>query len=458
MRIDKVQNTYTQPNFKAGKVRVFSDFDKTFLPSSHNNFARNYDIKFVNNIRENFKNFKEFLNNTKDGLKFTITTGRTFGEFMTMAEISRERKFGMPLPDTLIVKNGSDEHIRVNTDEDFYNGGEFPFKYEVTNKEKEAKIKEISGWDGEKVKKIIYDVLKSYNFRIVEADSENSVKDYGARSMFSEGKIPYEVGRVFYGTDKADWSVGIRRDGNLKMFLTFPPDMYTIEERNNAFNDMQKKINEDLKKEGIKIAPDIEKHFRVNDRPCISYMPMISTSKNQQLTKLYDTKEAFQEAKKNNDLVIVAGDGSNDFEMLNPGYYLKDYFTEDMYKRHGKRKLEYAAEYPEDLVKLLEKDSEIADIYMKMPFRGIVVRQHDGENKLHELEPLSKGKYQKIIIVDEGELQSGIKQSIKSYCEQNPKYNEKLNSDLKKQIGSETSKDPKNTQTDNGDNDDEGVP
>ena len=111
MRIDKVQNTYTQPNFKAGKVRVFSDFDKTFLPSSHNNFARNYDIKFVNNIRENFKNFKEFLNNTKDGLKFTITTGRTFGEFMTMAEISRERKFGMPLPDTLIVKNGSDEHI-----------------------------------------------------------------------------------------------------------------------------------------------------------------------------------------------------------------------------------------------------------------------------------------------------------------------------------------------------------
>ena len=146
MRIDKVQNTYTQPNFKAGKVRVFSDFDKTFLPSSHKNFAKNYDIKFVNNIRENFKNFKEFLNNTKDGLKFTITTGRTFGEFMTMAEISRERKFGMPLPDTLIVKNGSDEHIRVGTDEDFYNGGEFPFKYEVTNKEKEAKIKEISGW------------------------------------------------------------------------------------------------------------------------------------------------------------------------------------------------------------------------------------------------------------------------------------------------------------------------
>ena len=127
---------------------------------------------------ENFKSYKEFLNNTREGLKFTITTGRTFGEFLTMAEVARERKFGMPLPDTLIVKNGSDEHIRTGTDEDFYNGGEFPFKYEVTNKEKEAKIKEISGWDGAKVKKIIYDALKPYNFRIVEADSEHGADDY----------------------------------------------------------------------------------------------------------------------------------------------------------------------------------------------------------------------------------------------------------------------------------------
>ena len=134
MRIEKIQNYYDRPSFKAGKVRVFSDFDKTFLPSSHKNFVKNYDSEFVNALRKNFKSFKEFLNNTRDGLKFTITTGRTFGEFITMAEVARERKFGMPLPDTLIVKNGSDEHIRTGTDEDFYNGGEFPFKYEVTNK------------------------------------------------------------------------------------------------------------------------------------------------------------------------------------------------------------------------------------------------------------------------------------------------------------------------------------
>ena len=240
----KIQNSYNRPSFKAGKVRVFSDFDKTFLRSSHKDFVKNYDSEFVNALRENFKSFKEFLNNTREGLKFTITTGRTFGEFLTMAEVARERKFGMPLPDTLIVKNGSDEHIRTGTDEDFYNGGEFPFKYEVTNKEKEAKIKEISGWDGPKFKKIVEDVLKSYNFRIVEADSENSVSDYGSRSMFSQGKIPYEVGKLFYGTDKADWSIGMRKDGNLKMFFTIPADMFDVDERRNVYNDMQTKISE----------------------------------------------------------------------------------------------------------------------------------------------------------------------------------------------------------------------
>ena len=60
MRIEKIQNSYNKPNFKAGKVRVFSDFDKTFLRSSHKDFVKNYDREFVNAIRENFKSFKEF--------------------------------------------------------------------------------------------------------------------------------------------------------------------------------------------------------------------------------------------------------------------------------------------------------------------------------------------------------------------------------------------------------------
>ena len=440
MKIDKIQTTAHYPQFKAGKVRVFSDFDKTFLPSSHGNFVHNYDERFVNAIRKNFKSFKEFLDNTRQGLKFTITTGRTFGEFQTMAEVSRERKFGMPLPDTLIVKNGSDEHIRVGTDEDFYNGGEFPFKYEVTNKEKEDQIKKISGWDGAKVKQILKDVFNSYNLRIVEADSEHSVGDYGSRSLFSEGKLPYEVGKVFYGTDKADWSVGIRRDGNLKVFFALPADMLEVDERREAYLDIQAKIIQRFNEEGIKHSLSNKDSDNVHGRPCIAYTPDVGEQNQcEELTKLYDTREAVKEAVKNNDLVIVAGDSSNDAEMLNPGLYLQDYLTEEILNRHGNIQLLYDLVNPKDLIKVLDKDPELAEIFIKMPFRGVIVRQNDGENKLKALEPFTKGKYQKIVIVDEGELQSGIKQSIKMYCEQNPKYKEKLSSDLNKQIDPDSS-------------------
>ena len=298
-----------------------------------------------------------------------------------MAEVARERKFGMPLPDTLIVKNGSDEHIRTGSDEDFYNGGEFPFKYEVTNKEKEAKIKEISGWDGAKVKKIIYDTLKPYNFRIVEADSEHGADDYGSRSMFSQGKIPYEVGKVFYGTDKADWSVGIRRDGNLKTFLTFPADMFEVEERNKAFSDIQIRIQEGFEKEGVQIATGALDTHLLHGRPCLSYVPEIpKKTDNHKLTKYYDTHDAFQEAKKNNDLVVVAGDSSNDLEMLNPAYYLDEALIEKMIKKYGNGCFRGALNAPAILVKILEKEPELAEAFMKMPFRGVIVRQNGGEN------------------------------------------------------------------------------
>lgn len=431
MNIQKVQSSNSYSTFKAGKVRVFSDFDKTFLPARHKDFVHNYDERFVNGIRKYFKNFSEFLNQTKDGLRFSITTGRTFGEFLTMAEVARERKFGMPLPDTLIVKNGSDEHTRVGTDDDFYNGGNFPFKYEVTNKEKEKKIRQISGWDGSKVKQILKDIFKSYNFRIVEADSENSVNDYGSRSLFSQGKLPYEVGKVFKGTDKADWSVGLRNDGNLKVFYTLPVDMFDVEERQKAYNDIQSKIFENFSAEGIKVT-SIDKTNFIHGRLCQDYVPQLNY--NQGLTKLYDTREAVKAATKNNDLVIVAGDSSNDADMLNPGLYLQDYLTEDILKRHGNLKLLYKLNNPNSLLEVLDNDPELAEIFIKMPLRAVIVRQHSGENKLDNLEPFASGKYQKIVVVNEGKLQQGIKDSIKQYGEQNPKYKEKLNSDLKKQI------------------------
>ena len=435
MKIDSIK-TYQTPNFKAGKVRVFSDFDKTFMPASHGDFARNYDSDFVNFIRENFKQFKDFLGRTRDGLKFTITTGRTFGEFQTMAEISRERKFGMPLPDTLIAKNGSDEYIRIGTDEEFYNGGKYPFSYDVTNKDKEEKIKKLTGWDGNKIKQCLIDIFKSYNLRIVEADSEHGVGDYGYRSLFSAGKLPYEVGKVFVDPDKADWSVGFRKDGNLKLYVLKPADEWTVPERANAFRNMEKNFRHILKERGVKYVYGSADGHLVNGRMPLSFTPEIANPNggSRELTKAYDTSEAIKDAIKNNDLVIAAGDSSNDLEMVNPFSHLFNSLPEEIRIKYKDTWRAFWCPAPNVAIKILDKNPDLAKAYHDMPFVGIIVKRKDNEDKLSSLFPLAEGKYKKIVIVEEGELQKGIKEAIKLYSEQNPKYAEKLSQDLKNEI------------------------
>lgn len=436
MKIDSIKQQYSMPNFRAGKVRVFSDFDKTFSPASHSNFARQMDKRFVDAIRENFKSFKDFLANTKDGLKFTITTGRTFGEFQKMAEIARERKFGMPLPDTLIVKNGSDEHIRTGSDEAFYNGGEFPFKYDVTNKEKEENIKKLTGWDGKKIRDMLIKLFESYNLRIVEADSEHSVGDYGSRSLFSQGKLPYEVGKEFIAPEKADWSVGLRRDGNLKIYALKPYDEYDVEERKLAFKDISQKLESQMNKEGIKWTHRDDDDGVVHGRKPMGYCPYIidKFGRHRDLTKVYDVNEAVKEAIKNNDLVIAAGDSSNDKVMLDPTRFFLENLPEELKAKYPDEKAVHLYFEGKSALRFINKHPDLAEAYRKTPFVGVIVRQNDGENKLSSLEEFAKGENKKIIIVNEGELQKGIKEAVKLYCKQNPEYAKKLNPDLKKEI------------------------
>jgi len=444
MNINRIQSFNQQKSFKAGKVRVFSDFDRTFLPASHKQFVKNSDKELMTMVFNKFKSFKDLLNNTRDGLKFTITTGRTYGEFLMMAETAKRGRFNMPLPDTLIVKNGSDEYIKDGTDEDFYEKGLYPFKYELTNKKKEEDIKKLTGWDGSKVKKIINDAFKSRGFRIFEGDSEHSKNDYDTKSLYTDGKLYYEESRP------DEWQVGFRKDGNLKMYIIHPRDFENLDLRKNKYQEIKNEIETKLKAENIKFKLTDEN--KSDGRFAYSYEPDLQEIGEEHLTKFYDTSKALKEAEKNNDLVIVAGDGSNDFEMLNPAYYLKNYLTDEIYNRHGKENLLNALSNPDSIIEILNKDSELAEIFMKMPFRGVVVRQEDGSNDLSILESFASGKYQKITVVNQGELESGIKQSIKAYSEQNSEYKDALSSDLKEVIKEELPKSPQKEGDDGGQN------
>ena len=70
-----------------------------------------------------------------------------------------------------------------------------------------------------------------------------------------------------------------------------------------------------------------------------------------------------------------------------------------------------------------------------MPFIGIIEKNDRGNKKLHPLiEYFSKGKYQKIIVVEKGKLKEGVREAIKLYCSQNPEYKKKLSKDLLKEV------------------------
>lgn len=442
MQVSSINNRSldNKPSFKAGKVRVLSDFDKTFLPKSQNDFARECSVEFVNYLRKYFADFKDFLNRTREGLKFSITTGRTYGEFETMAEISRKRKFGMPLPDTLIAKNGSDEYLKIGTDEDFYNGGFFPFDYNKTNKEKEENIKRLTGWDGPKIKERLKKLFHSYNMRIVEADTEHGVHDYGARSLFSHGKLPDERGMTFVPPNKADWSVGLRNDGNCKIFITYPYDMMEIDERRVAYSEIQKKINNIFNEMGVtKVARGGDIHRNdCGGRWTDTYHPIVHEGvqharyrHNTGLTKHYDVNEAIKVAKQNNDLVIAAGDSSNDRVMLNPFLYLEDELMKCPEYAEGR----YNIRIIEQSLDLMKKYPHLKKAFDDLPFYGIVVKHADGTSKLDDfIKLLGSGENKKIIVVENGHLKDGIKEAIKLYSERNPKYKEKLSPDLAQEV------------------------
>ncbi len=428
-------NNHFKPSFGLGKVELYSDFDHTYCPISH------ADIHFSTpDTKPEFvqycDSFQKFFDNTKDGLHFHITTGRTFGEYQTVSTLIKNQGFKLPLPDSFIAKNGSDEYIKTGSDSDFYERKVFPFSYDVTNQEKEADIKARTGWDGEKIKSKLKELLKKYNFRIVEADSENGVKDYGDKSLFFNGGLPDERNITYQGTDKPEWVVGLRNDGHCKIFISYPPDMKTTPERKAVLKDIQKQVDVLDFKHFRSVTQDKKGKQRINEilEP---FVDGVGDSKHG-LTKLYDTKEAVKKAKMDNDLVIAAGDDDNDFLMLNPLNYItpsEEALKDELFSDWGKVK-----NHPAELVEKLDENNpahkEIIDAVNDLPFVGIIVKTNRNNEIVKELSSAfgEKSKMNKIITVETAQLENGIKQAVKLYSSQNPEYRTKLNSDVEKEI------------------------
>lgn len=436
MRVSGINNKIV---FTSGKVNLYSDFDGTYCPAKHSSLHNPNDNAFMN---EYCSKMNKFFQTTNGDLHFNITTGRTLGEYESISWLLKMRDFRLPFPETIITKDGSDRFIKTGSDNDFYEKGKFPFDYNTPQKEKEIHIKELTNWDGDKIHSQLKRLTDKYQIRLVEADSENSVSDYGERSLFSNGKLnpddwtrlPSQNGQILqHQTPIAEYVLGSRNDGKLKFNLIFPPDYGFCPERNWIYDNFVNDLKGYMQSKNIRYHMDWEpaddhNHHRIS----CSITPEIE---NGALTKLYDTKKALQEAIKNNDIVIAAGDGSNDFEMLNPLRYLdenfvkdcekkssyKDFYRKDMQKRLEDLKRVYNGENSEYINGLRKELTENG--YLKkledLPIYSVVIKKKN--TKLQSLiDTFSHIK--KIIVTDTACLDEGIKKAIKIHANKNKSF------------------------------------
>ncbi len=416
MKVNCIQNSSV--SFTAGKINLYSDFDGTYFPEKH---SKLYDLpkEDTAKLQDYFKNFKSFLRNTNEDLTFKITTGRTFGEFQTVAELIKSKGIEMPLPEYLITKNGSDEFIKEGSDKEFYRSGKFPYNYSSPNQIKENEIKAETGWTRDLRTKMA-DLLKKYNFQIIEHDSENSAKDYGDKSIMKH--VRYED---FELTDnmkaQSEWKAGIRNDGNLRLYVSFPYDMLNVGERQAAYKDIKDSFEKILKESKVEYIAEEYRDEIGGKRPVLEYAPK---TRDGILDKLYDTKKAVQKAVLENDLVVTAGDGENDFKMLNPLNYIDTYDLTPEVKKE-------ISEISEKNIDNILKQPKILERLKKLPFVGILVKQEDSEIT----RILSKFKdFGKIIEIENGKLQEGIKEAVKSYAKLNEKFAENLSDKMRQEL------------------------
>ncbi len=435
----RINNFGNKVSFKAGKVDLYSDFDGTYCPASHSSL---HDINANEFMKKYCQKMDSFFKSTQNDVHFNITTGRTYGEYESISWLLKMRGFNLPFPETLITKDGSDRLIKVGTDKEFYENSNFPFEYERVFKEKEIHFKQVTNWDGIEIKNKLKSIAAKYQIRLVEADSQNSVLDYGDRSLYSTGKLwaddwrklPIKNNKFLeHYTPVVDYVIGSRNDGKLKLNLIFPPDYGYCPERTYIYDSIKQELIQYLQENNVKYHIEWEPANKCNhQRISCSITPEFE---NAALTKLYDTKEAVKKAIKNNDIVITAGDGLNDFEMLNPLRYFDINFLNKC-KQNSKHKAFYSksdidklddlyrvysgdsSDYIKGLRKELTENGFLRQIN-ELPLYCIVVKNKN--SKLKKLIDVF-AKLGKIVSVEAGKIDEGIKKIIKEHAQKNEMF------------------------------------
>lgn len=398
-------------SFKAGKTSVYTDFDRTYTPFSHVEMCADYTLpegsekRFLFN--EYFQKIKDFSDIAKGKVLLTITTGRNVSEYKYVEQKLKDKHLNYFSPDAVITKDGGDRFVKQDN------------KWCKDSQKTEAIKTSTNGWDALKIKIAIKDIIRqeSKNPVFIESPVNRTKDDYGAISLEEQFDKLSDKEKENY--------VSFTKDEDNSIEIAFSNKIPSAK--------IKEKIEDYLKKNNINavvkhypqdfngFCPQFkngEKLILPGDRMFIKPAP-----EGKQISKLYDVKDALKKVinGSTDDLIIAAGDESNDEEMLNPLNYLDLYgINIDKHKP----------------VSEILKDENALEALGKMPFAAIIVGSSKKLDHLREMDKMlrEKGINKIICIPDSLDKNNGFVEAIKTamydYAEKNPLYSYEMGMDL----------------------------
>lgn len=379
-------------NFGKGKTTLFSDFDGTYMPFHHKDIFKNQDNINREEFYDTFDNLRKFMAKKSDKFELNITSGRNFYEWKAFVDKLESMGLKTPLPKKMIASNGADVFIRTHADNYIYDN----------DSDKEEDIKILSCWN-KNIRKDLMNSFEQEGYAIIEPYINSSENEYDKELTVQK----------FFPQDDTTKFASFRKDDALHLNILF--NKTTSEEEFNNINTKLKNYF-NAKNINVKIKPDYEGKYS-GGYPVFNIVPLIE--ENQELTKMYDVNKELERAKEENDIVIVAGDGKNDKEMLNPLNYLnlpKNINT-----------------YDTDEVKCyldthLDKKAQLR----LLPFAGIVIADKNKPKDDLPLKPefikmindLAGAK--KLILVQKGELHKGLEEANNEYAKINKTFKKNM--------------------------------
>ncbi len=293
-----------------GKVILFSDFDGTFMPFSHESVCTDRSKFPKEEFSRYFGLFSDFLKKNENKLELFITTGRNLPKFMAFIEHIKRNDAYIPLPKKVIVNNGGDIYQSNNPENFFVCGYAAYSNYNRDAQNKRAEIKKLTGWDGSDIKNKIISILNSFNFQVLEVP----INEFS--STYEELSLSYYLDKNGLSHETSNFA-SIQDDGLLGFHIAFCKNMNNNEK---YLADLCQEISNALEDRVSYALQTTLYDWQAGYGPSIRLLPRID---GKPLDKLYDVKECLKKVieNKTDDLVIAAGDDENDMAMLLPENY-----------------------------------------------------------------------------------------------------------------------------------------